>query len=269
MPDIDFPSRNTVLQLLREAQIEPAEVADALAAYSRAAGVMASAQFGVGQIPLDTAQQVAADFVFTAAEIEARLGARAGELQLELVRSSPARRRMIAAVHEASHATALFACGIPVTMCSIDPADLAPGDEGVTRSSGEVEFLLAYAGVPEPHVREDMEPLARRVAAACLAGPLGEGSFFRSRFPAYWTDLGDARDICRKFAPQGADEQMLLQSHRASERIVQVTRRGIAALSRALDERGRLTGSEVEALLRERLAPERLRPLAGVFGAAP
>ncbi len=260
---------NTVLDLLSEARIDPGEVSDAFASVLAATGTFTAREFGVGKIPLEVAEQRATEAIFSVAAVAANLGERVGELRLELVRSSPERKRRIVAAHEAAHAAACFACGIPVALCSIDPDDLSPAHDGMTRTSGQVEFLLNYSSSDrlDEDTRRQLEPMARRVAAVCLAGPLGEAVVAcKDRFPEFGSDLQDARRVCCLCAPPNTEHEMLRRSFHAAEVLVRATKTGVEALSHALDARSRLDGAEVEDILREHLRSPLLAALTdGLF----
>jgi hypothetical protein len=131
-------------------------------------------------------------------------------------------------IHEASHAVAALACGIPIRAVEVDGYCRSGFcDTDMTRSSPVADRLTIF-----------------------YAGQAGERRFWPQYEPGGRNDLQRARDLALREAGSGA-EQMLDAARRRAEQIVEMHWPAIEALAARLkDCGGTLSGSEATAIVK-------------------
>jgi len=146
----------------------------------------------------------------------------------ELTQSAFEERKRTA-LHEAAHAVAMRAYGIPIKfaeICTDDPS----GRAGAVVYSTFAEVSYAWADT-----------------VATLAGPQGELAFFDDEGGSS-CDFEQAERSARKVDPAHSNEIMQL-ARAAATKVVHNNRTAISALAEVLEREGKLTGAEIDGII--------------------
>jgi hypothetical protein len=176
---------------------------------------------------------------------------RAGRLLLKSVKLAEAERAT--AFHEAGHAVAAFAFGIPILRKGIT---VIPGDgyDGQCHHSGSI------GGDPNTNRSEAMKSKAERQSIVALAGMQAQRRYRRYSVRRYHghNDYLRAANLLSHFTESREEEGVWLRLLQIrAERLVEIWWPTIERLADVLVEKQTLTGKQVEQLIRDALVDRR------------